>query len=63
MQQEAAHDAPVAIFDPEQGSQRLVGRVVREGFSDELRERRYVVLDGVDGWTHYDRTSLGCCPG
>ena len=29
-----------AIFDPEQSGQRLVGRVVGEGFSDELRERR-----------------------
>ncbi|WP_128970597.1 DUF3363 domain-containing protein [Bradyrhizobium tropiciagri] len=33
--------------------QRLVGRVVGEGLSDELRERRFVVLEGVDGWTHY----------
>lgn len=44
--------ANYAIFDAEQGDQRLVG-VVGEGFSDELRERRYVVLDGIDGWTHY----------
>ncbi|WP_043161517.1 relaxase/mobilization nuclease and DUF3363 domain-containing protein [Bradyrhizobium sp. Ai1a-2] len=42
-----------AIFDPEQGGQRLIGRIVGEGFSDELRERRYVVLDGIDGRTHY----------
>jgi Protein of unknown function (DUF3363) len=27
--------------------------VLREGLSDELRERRYVVLDGIDGRTHY----------
>ncbi|NEV02801.1 DUF3363 domain-containing protein [Bradyrhizobium uaiense] len=33
--------------------QRLVGRVVGEGLSDELSERRYVVLEGVDGWTRY----------
>ena len=45
--------ANYAIFDPERGDQRLVGRVVGEGFSDELRERRYVVLDGIDGRTHY----------
>ncbi|MCP3468233.1 DUF3363 domain-containing protein [Bradyrhizobium sp. CCGUVB23] len=32
--------------------QRLVGRIVGEGLSDELRERRYVVLEGVDVWTH-----------
>ncbi|MCA6114976.1 relaxase/mobilization nuclease and DUF3363 domain-containing protein [Bradyrhizobium sp. WSM 1738] len=42
-----------AIFDPERSGQRLVGRVVGEGFSDELRERRYVVIDGLDGRTHY----------
>ncbi|MHC2463319.1 relaxase/mobilization nuclease RlxS [Bradyrhizobium embrapense] len=42
-----------AIFDPERGGNRLVGRVVGEGFADELTERRYVVLDGVDGRTHY----------
>lgn len=41
------------IFDPGQSSQRLVGRVVGEGFADELRERRYVVVDGIDGRTHY----------
>ncbi|OKO87668.1 conjugal transfer protein TraI [Bradyrhizobium sp. NAS80.1] len=41
------------IFDPDQSSQRLVGRVVGEGFSDELRERRYVVVDGIDGRTYY----------
>lgn len=42
-----------AIFDPEQMGNRLVGRVVGEGFSDELNERRYVVIDGVDGRPHY----------
>nr|WP_249137696.1 relaxase/mobilization nuclease RlxS [Bradyrhizobium tropiciagri] len=42
-----------AIFDPEQGGRRLVGRIVGEGFADELTERRYVVIDGVDGRTYY----------
>jgi type IV secretory pathway VirD2 relaxase len=42
-----------AIFDPEEGNRRLVGRVVSEGFADELSERRYVVIDGIDGRTHY----------
>lgn len=46
------------IFDPgqsspRQSSPRLVGRVVGEGFADELSERRYVVVDGIDGRTHY----------
>ncbi|OCK59870.1 relaxase/mobilization nuclease RlxS [Bradyrhizobium sp. LMTR 3] len=42
-----------AIFDTERSGQRLVGRVVGEGFADELTERRYVVIDGLDGRTHY----------
>jgi hypothetical protein len=46
-----------AIFDPEHADQRLVGRVVGEGFSDELSERRCVVLEGIDGRTHY--TEIG----
>ena len=41
------------IFDPGRSAHRLVGRVVGEGFADELTERRYVVIDGVDGRTHY----------
>lgn len=41
------------IFNPERGDQRLVGRVIGEGFSDELSERRYLVIDGIDGRTHY----------
>ncbi|QHO79362.1 conjugal transfer protein TraI [Bradyrhizobium sp. CCBAU 051011] len=41
-----------AIFDPQRGV-RVVGRLVAEGFSDELGERRYAIVDGIDGRTHY----------
>jgi hypothetical protein len=41
-----------AIFDPQRNG-RVVGRLVAEGFSDELRERRYAIVDGIDGLTHY----------
>lgn len=41
-----------SILDPAGGG-RIVGRLIAEGFSDELGERRYVVVDGVDGRTHY----------
>jgi type IV secretory pathway VirD2 relaxase len=44
--------ADQAIFDPNAGG-RIVGRLVAEGSSDELRERRYAIVDGVDGRTHY----------
>lgn len=43
-----------AIFDgADRLTKPLVGRVAAWGISDELRNRFYVVLDGVDGRTHY----------
>ncbi|GAM00313.1 relaxase/mobilization nuclease RlxS [Sphingomonas parapaucimobilis] len=31
----------------------LVGRVIHRGFSDEHRDRHYMMVDGVDGRVHY----------
>lgn len=31
----------------------LVGRVIHRGFSDEHRDRHYMMIDGVDGRVHY----------
>lgn len=31
----------------------IVGRVVHRGFSDEHRDRHYLIVDGVDGQIHY----------
>jgi type IV secretory pathway VirD2 relaxase len=31
----------------------IVGRVIQRGFSDEHRDRHYLVVDGVDGRVHY----------
>jgi hypothetical protein len=43
-----------AIYDPaDRSAAKLVGRVVGQGMSDELYERRYLIVDGVDGRTHY----------
>jgi type IV secretory pathway VirD2 relaxase len=33
--------------------QLLVGRVLQRGFSDELRDRHYLMIDGIDGRVHY----------
>ena len=41
-----------AIFDPGQGI-AITGRVVATGLSDEHRDRRYVIVDGIDGHSHY----------
>lgn len=31
----------------------LVGRVIQRGFSDEHRDRHYLMVDGIDGRVHY----------
>ncbi|MGH6707979.1 MAG: relaxase/mobilization nuclease RlxS [Bradyrhizobium sp.] len=41
------------IFDGQAGAGRVIGRLVAEGVSDELHDRRYVIVDGIDGRTHY----------
>lgn len=41
------------IFDGQAGAGRVIGRLVAEGISDELHDRRYVIVDGIDGRTHY----------
>jgi type IV secretory pathway VirD2 relaxase len=46
--------ADLAIYDStEPDAGRLVGRVVARGLSDELNDRHYVTVDGVDGRAHY----------
>lgn len=43
-----------AIHDPAHGTMSPVtGRVVSGGLSDELRDRRYVIVEGLDGLTHH----------
>jgi type IV secretory pathway VirD2 relaxase len=31
----------------------VIGRVIRRGFSDEHRDRHYLIVDGIDGRVHY----------
>ncbi|MBL6653424.1 MAG: DUF3363 domain-containing protein, partial [Reyranella sp.] len=53
-QGQARSAADYMIYEPTvDNTQRLVGRVVARGLSDELKDRRYVIVDGVDGRTHY----------
>lgn len=43
-----------AIHDPADSEARqLVGRVVARGLSDEINDRHYLIVDGVDGRAHY----------
>ena len=43
-----------AIYDPrDESAPRVVGRLVERGLSNELHDRHYVLLDGIDGRPHY----------
>jgi Protein of unknown function (DUF3363) len=42
-----------AIFRAEDGSKPVLGKVAAFGLTDEISDRHYVVVDGVDGRVHY----------
>ncbi|MFT3819575.1 MAG: relaxase/mobilization nuclease and DUF3363 domain-containing protein [Rubrivivax sp.] len=48
-----AQQRELAVFTPGEAAQPVVGRVVGKGLADELQERGYLVLDGIDGRAHY----------
>ncbi|MCY1361161.1 hypothetical protein D9M69_478190 [compost metagenome] len=43
----------LAVFEPGGGSPAVVGQVVAKGLADELHDRGYLVVDGLDGKAHY----------
>jgi len=46
--------ADYAIYDADdRHTGRLVGRMAAQGISDELHDRRYLIVDGTDGRAHY----------
>jgi type IV secretory pathway VirD2 relaxase len=46
--------ADYAIYDPvDPKTGRLVGRVIERGLADELNDRHYLIVNAVDGRTHY----------
>ncbi len=48
-----AQQREMAVFTPGEAAQPVVGRVVGKGLADELQERGYLVVDGIDGRAHY----------
>jgi type IV secretory pathway VirD2 relaxase len=42
-----------AIFNGARKSEPVIGRVVDVGIADEMTDRNYLVLDGIDGRIHY----------
>ncbi|MCX5565823.1 relaxase/mobilization nuclease domain-containing protein [Alcaligenes phenolicus] len=43
----------LAVFEPGEDGRTILGRVAAKGLADELRDRGYLVIDGVDGKAHY----------
>lgn len=43
----------IALFTPEENVPTVVGRVVAKGLADELNDRSYLIVDGIDGKAHY----------
>jgi type IV secretory pathway VirD2 relaxase len=44
------------IFGGARKSEPVIGRVVEVGIADEMTDRRYLVVDGIDGRIHYAET-------
>ena len=42
-----------SVFDTARPSNRVVGRVAGIGLTDEINDRHYLVVDGIDGKVHY----------
>jgi type IV secretory pathway VirD2 relaxase len=49
----SARDREYVIFDPTRQGERVTGRISAKGLTDELDERGYLIVDGVDGRAHY----------
>jgi type IV secretory pathway VirD2 relaxase len=43
----------LAIFDPDQASGGVLGRLAAKGLADSLSDRAYAIVDGIDGRAHY----------
>ncbi|HEK3745012.1 TPA: relaxase/mobilization nuclease and DUF3363 domain-containing protein [Pseudomonas aeruginosa] len=43
----------LAVFEPGDEYRTIVGRVAAKGLADEMHDRGYLVIDGVDGKAHY----------
>ncbi|MDP8607868.1 relaxase/mobilization nuclease and DUF3363 domain-containing protein [Serratia marcescens] len=43
----------LAVFEPGDDGRTVIGRVAAKGLADELRDRGYLVIDGMDGKAHY----------
>jgi hypothetical protein len=49
----------IGVFEPRQANSLVIGRVAAKGLADELYDRGYLVIDGVDGKAHYVALPVG----
>jgi len=56
----------LAVFQPAEGGRTIIGRVADKGLADELYDKAYLIVDGIDGKAHYvalpPRSELECYP-
>ncbi|MHA6834469.1 relaxase/mobilization nuclease domain-containing protein [Ralstonia pseudosolanacearum] len=43
----------LAVFQPGEDGRAIVGRLVGKGLADELYDKGYLIVDGIDGKAHY----------
>ena len=43
----------LAVFQPGENGHSIIGRVAGKGLADELYDKGYLVIDGIDGKAHY----------
>ncbi|MBN9408184.1 DUF3363 domain-containing protein [Variovorax sp.] len=43
----------LAVFEPGEAARPVIGRMAAKGLSDELYDKGYLVVDGIDGKAHY----------
>ncbi|MDX8541549.1 relaxase/mobilization nuclease RlxS [Mesorhizobium abyssinicae] len=45
--------ADCVVYDAGQNAEPVVGRVVARGLADEINDRHYIIVDSIDGKSHY----------
>lgn len=53
----------LAVFEPGEDGRTVIGRVAAKGLADELLDRGYLIIDGVDGKAHYVALNARDAPG
>jgi hypothetical protein len=55
----AGKQRELAIFDAARAATPVVGRIAAKGLLDELTDRAYIIIDGVDGRAHHVALAAG----